>query len=259
MRIEGIAVITGGASGIGAACCRELAACGAKVVVVDRELDRAREVASEISGRAWRIDVADEVATEAGAAAIEGEIGPVDVLVNSAGVLQIPVRPTELTMAAYDDVVRVDQRGTYVASVAFGRRMVTRRRGAIINIASIAGMRSMPLHAYSPAKAAVIATTECLAAEWGPAQVRVNAVSPGYTRTPALQEAIDKGQRDPSALAGNSALGRLVEPLEIAKVVAFLASPLASAITGANVPVDCGWLVAPSWHTYGGLRAPGNA
>ena len=259
MRIEGIAVIIGGASGIGAACCRELAACGAKVVVVDRELDRAREVASEISGRAWRIDVADEVATEAGAAAIEGEIGPVDVLVNSAGVLQIPVRPTELTMAAYDDVVRVDQRGTYVASVAFGRRMVTRRRGAIINIASIAGMRSMPLHAYSPAKAAVIATTECLAAEWGPAQVRVNAVSPGYTRTPALQEAIDKGQRDPSALAGNSALGRLVEPLEIAKVVAFLASPLASAITGANVPVDCGWLVAPSWHTYGGLRAPGNA
>jgi NAD(P)-dependent dehydrogenase (short-subunit alcohol dehydrogenase family) len=259
MRIEGIAVVTGGASGIGAACCRELAACGAKVVVVDRELDRAREVASEISGRAWRIDVADEVATEAGAAAIEGEVGPVDVLVNSAGVLQIPVRPTELTMAAYDDVVRVDQRGTYVASVAFGRRMVARRRGAIINIASIAGMRSMPLHAYSPAKAAVIATTECLAAEWGPAQVRVNAVSPGYTRTPALQEAIDKGQRDPSALAGNSALGRLVEPLEIAKVVAFLASPLASAITGANVPVDCGWLVAPSWHTYGGLRAPGNA
>jgi NAD(P)-dependent dehydrogenase (short-subunit alcohol dehydrogenase family) len=259
MRIEGIAVITGGASGIGAACCREFAACGAQVVVVDRELNRAEEVASEISGRAWRIDVADEAATEAGAAAIEGEVGPVDILVNSAGIIQIPMRPTELTMAAYDDVVRVDQRGTYVASVAFGRRMVARRRGAIINIASVAGMRSMPLHAYAPAKAAVIATTECLAAEWGPAQVRVNAVSPGYTRTPALQAAIEKGQRDPSALAGNSALGRLVEPSEIAKVVVFLASPLASAITGANVPVDCGWLVAPSWHTYGGLRAPGNA
>ena len=117
----------------------------------------------------------------------------------------------------------------------------------------------MPLHAYGPAKAAVIATTECLAAEWGPAQVRVNAVSPGYTRTPAVAGGDrSSGERDPSALAGNSALGRLVEPSEIAKVVAFLASPLASAITGANVPVDCGWLVAPSWHTYGGLRAPGN-
>ena len=182
MKIEGIAVVTGGASGIGAACCRELSASGANVVVLDRELSRAEEVAKEIGGRAWQADVGDEKATEACAAAIEAEIGSVEVLVNSAGIIQIPVRPTELTMAAYDDVIRVDQRGTYVASVAFGRRMVSRRRGAIINIASVAGMRSMPLHAYGPAKAAVIATTECLAAEWGPAQVRVNAVSPGYTR-----------------------------------------------------------------------------
>lgn len=259
MKIEGIAVVTGGASGIGAACCQELAANGAKVVVFDRNLGHAEAVAKEIGGRAWRGDVADETVTEACAAAIEAEIGPVEILVNSAGIIQVPVRPTEMSMAVYDDVVRVDQRGTYVACVAFGRRMVGRRRGAIINIASVAGMRSMPLHAYAPAKAAVIAITECLAAEWGPAQVRVNTVSPGYTRTPALQTAIDRGERDPSALAGNSALGRLVEPSEIAKVVTFLASPLASAMTGANVPVDCGWLVAPSWHTYGGLRAPGNA
>ena len=115
-------------------------------------------------------------------------------------------------------------------------------------------MRSMPLHAYAPAKAAVIAITECLAAEWGPAQVRVNAVSPGYTRTPPLQAAIERGERDVSALAGNAALGRLVEPDEVARVVAFLAGPEASAITGVNLPVDCGWLLAPSWHTYGGLR-----
>ena len=144
MKIEGIAVVTGGASGIGAACCRELSASGANVVVLDRELSRAEEVAKEIGGRAWQADVGDEKATEACAAAIEAEIGPVEVLVNSAGIIQIPVRPTELTMAAYDDVIRVDQRGTYVASVAFGRRMVSRRRGAIINIASVAGMRSMP-------------------------------------------------------------------------------------------------------------------
>ena len=105
-------------------------------------------------------------------------------------------------------------------------------------------------------QAAVISITECLAAEWGPSQVRVNAVSPGYTRTPALQGAIDKGQRDINALKGNSALGRMVEPDEIAKAVAFLAGPDAEAITGVNLPVDCGWLVTPSWPTYGGLRAP---
>jgi NAD(P)-dependent dehydrogenase (short-subunit alcohol dehydrogenase family) len=96
--------------------------------------------------------------------------------------------------------------------------------------------------------------TECLAAEWGPNGVRVNAVSPGYTLTPALQDAIDKRQRDPARLIENSALGRLVTPDDVASVVAFLVGPGAAAITGVNIPVDCGWLVATSWHTYGGLR-----
>src|SRR5271168_2117061 len=101
MRIEGIAVVTGGASGIGAACCRELAANGAKVVVLDRDLAHAESMAKEVGGRAWRVDVGDEKATEAGATAIEKEIGPVDVLVNSAGIIQVPLRPTEMSMAAY--------------------------------------------------------------------------------------------------------------------------------------------------------------
>jgi NAD(P)-dependent dehydrogenase (short-subunit alcohol dehydrogenase family) len=138
----------------------------------------------------------------------------------------------------------------------FGLLMVARRRGSIVNIASVAGMRSMPLHSYAPAKAAVIAMTECLAAEWGPAQVRVNAVSPGYTRTPALQGAIDKGERDASTLERSAALGRMVEPVDIARAVAFLVGPEASSITGVNLPVDCGWLVAGSWSSYGGLRQP---
>ncbi len=253
-RIQGIAVVTGGASGIGAACCRVLAEGGAMVAVLDRDEARANGLAAEINGKAWVADVSDEKAMEACAGAIEAAVGPVNVLVNSAGVIQIPVAPEELAMSAWDDVVRIDQRGTYVASVAFGRRMATRGRGSIVNIASVAGMRSMPLHAYAPAKAAVIATTECLAAEWGRSGVRVNAVSPGYTLTPALQAAIDKGERDVSALNANSALGRLVTPEDVARAVAFLASDDASAITGINLPVDCGWLVAPSWHTYGGIR-----
>lgn len=257
VKITGVAVVTGGASGIGAACCRELAARGAKVAVLDLPGVSAGALAREIGGKAYEADVGDEIGFEAVAARVEAELGPVQVLVNSAGVIQVPLRPTELSMECWDDVVKIDQRGTYVACVAFGKRMAEHRQGSIVNIASIAGMRSMPLHAYAPAKAAVIAITECLAAEWGPAGVRVNAVSPGYTRTPALQAAIDRGQRDVSALAANAALGRLVEPEEIARVVAFLCSDEASAITGANLPVDCGWLVAPSWHTYGGLRPPG--
>ena len=251
--LSGVAVVTGGASGIGLACCRELAQRGATIALVDRD-QRAHDVAKEFGGRAWIVDIADDDAVERCAAQIESEFGAPEVLVNSAGIIQVPLPPEQLSMRVWDDVIRIDQRGTYVACVAFGKRMAARRRGSIINIASIAGMRSMPLHAYAPAKAAVISITECLAAEWGPAQVRVNAVAPGHTRTPALQDAIDKGERDIAMLENQNAFGRLVEPVEIARVVAFLASAEASAITGATIPVDCGWLVTPSWHGYGGLR-----
>lgn len=248
-----VAVVTGGASGIGLACCRELSRRGATIVMLDRH-KRTHDLAQEVGGRAWVVDVADEAAMGICAAQIEAELGPPDVLVNSAGIIQVPQPPQHLSMQTWDEVVRIDQRGTYVACVAFGTGMVARRSGSIVNIASVAGMRSMPLHAYSPAKAAVISMTQCLAAEWGPAQVRVNAVAPGYTRTPALQAAIDKGERDPSALEQSSAMGRLVEAEEIARAVAFLASDEASAITGVCLPVDCGWLVAGSWQGYGGLR-----
>ncbi len=250
-----VRVVTGGASGIGAACARKFAQDGGGLLaVVDRDIARAQAVANEIGGRAYALDVGDERAVEACAETIERECGPVGVLVNSAGIIQIPVRPYELPMERWDDIVRVDQRGTYVACTAFARAMIARGRGSIVNIASIAGMRSMPLHAYAPAKAAVISMTACLAAEWGPAGVRVNAVSPGYTLTPALQDAIDRGERDVSNLSNNAALKRLVTPEEIAAVVAFLASDAASAMTGVNVPVDCGWLAATPWNTYGGLR-----
>jgi NAD(P)-dependent dehydrogenase (short-subunit alcohol dehydrogenase family) len=250
-----IVVVTGGASGIGAACCEVLAARGWRLVAADIELEGAKAVAARIGGAAVFLDVADEAGAEALAQRLNAELGPVRGLVNSAGVIQRPVRPGALDMKAWDHVVRVDQRGTYIACRAFGRRMAARGGGAIVNIASIAGMRSMPLHAYAPAKAAVISMTQCLAAEWGPSRVRVNTVSPGYTRTPALQQAIERGERDPSALEDNAALGRLIEPREVALAVAFLLSDDAGAITGVNLPVDAGWLVAPSWHTYGGLRA----
>jgi NAD(P)-dependent dehydrogenase (short-subunit alcohol dehydrogenase family) len=113
-----ISVVTGGASGIGAACVRELAGSGDLVVVVDRDLAKAKTVAAEFGGRAYAADVGDENSVDACAAAIERECGPVDVLINSAGIIQVPVRPHDLPMSSWDDVVRVDQRGTYVAGAA---------------------------------------------------------------------------------------------------------------------------------------------
>lgn len=254
---RGVVVVTGGASGIGAACSAVLARQGWFVVVADIAEDPGRAIAAQVGGEFLAIDVGDEQAVEVAATRAEELHGPVRALVNSAGVIQKPLRPEDLSMETWDRVVHIDQRGTYVACLAFGRRMAARGDGgAIVNIASVAGSRSMPLHSYTPAKAAVISMTACLAAAWGRDGIRVNSVSPGYTATPALQAEIDAGRRDVSLLAGNATLNRLVRPDEIGEAVAFLLSPAASAITGIDLPVDCGWLAGSTWNTYGGLPSP---
>lgn len=247
-------VVTGGASGIGAACARMFARQGATVLVADRNIEAARKLADEIGGRALALDVADEDSVRNAAEEAKSFGEPVDVLVNSAGVLQRTLPPEELTLKEWDFVARVDLRGTYLCCVEFGSQMVARGKGAIVNIASVAGMRSGPLHSYGPAKAGVISLSECLAAEWGPKGVRVNTVSPGFTVTPALQKGIDNQTLTEGAMAGATALGRLARAEEIAAAVVFLGSDLASGITGANLPVDCGYLVATPWVSYGGLR-----
>ncbi len=254
-----LAVVTGGASGIGRACAELLLAQGATVAIADLDPGGTSAVAGEIGCHGYAIDVASASAIESLAQQIELERGPVGMLVNSAGIIQgDTVAPQDISMDTYDRVFQVNLRGTYAACVAFGRRMAARQRGVILNIASIAGMRSTPLHAYGPMKAAVIQLTENLAAEWGPSGVRVNCLSPGPVLTPALQDAIDKGQRDRTRIQNSMATGQLVLPREIAQAAGFLLSDEASAITGVNLPVDNGWLVASSWVPFGGLRARPN-
>ena len=249
-----MAVVTGGASGIGLACAQRLAKAGARVAVLDRNAEAAAQAAASVDGWALEVDVGEDASVERAAARVL-EAGGADILVNCAGVLQRTLPPGTLSMREWDFVVRIDLRGTYLCCAAFGVAMTKRRRGAIVNIASVAGMRSGPLHAYAPAKAAVISLTECLAAEWGPAGVRVNCVSPGFTQTPALDRGFATGTLDQQQLASQSVLGRLVAPEEIANAVAFLASDLASAVTGVNLAVDAGYLVAGSWQAYSELRA----
>ena len=192
-------LITGGASGIGEACARLMAARGAVALIAargavaliaDREHEAAQAVAADIGGHAVAMDVADEASVEAAVADLERDVGTIDVAINSAGVLQRPLPPEELTMKEWDLVTHIDWRGSYLVCAAAGRRMAGRGRGSIVNIASVSGMRSAPLHGYGPAKAAIISLTECLAAEWGPSGVRVNTVSPGFTRTPALEKSL---------------------------------------------------------------------
>lgn len=246
-----ISIVTGGASGIGLACVHNLLARGDQVIVLD--LPNTWNTETAPNALFYECDVTDEAALRALAERIEQQHGPVCTLVNSAGIIQPKLPPERLDMSLWDKVIAVDQRGTYLCCALFGARMAAHGSGAIVNIASITGSRSVPLHAYAPAKAAVISITQCLAVEWGRSGVRVNSVSPGYTLTPALQAAIDRGDRNVDELANPTALGRLIDPKEVADAVAFLTSPQATAITGIDLPVDAGWLVGAPWQTYGGV------
>ncbi len=248
------ALVTGGASGIGLACAELLAARGARIVLADLDEAHARRAAAALDAHPLGFDVADRAAVAAAHAQLAAAGIEIDLLVNSAGIVQSPEPPERLATDDFRRVVAIDFEGTYHCCAEFGSAMARRGRGAIVNIASVAGMRSMPLHAYSPAKAAVISLTECLAAEWGRSGVRVNCVSPGYTVTAALQRQIDLGLRDPARLKQHSALGVLIAPADIARVIAFLLSDEAAVITGANLAADAGWLVAGSWATFGGVR-----
>lgn len=248
------ALVTGAASGIGMACAICLAQAGAIVIIADRNESAATEVASSLSGISMGMDVGDEASVNQVAEAVHARFGALDILINSAGVLQRTLPPDQLSLKEWDFVSRVDLRGTYLCCSVFGSAMAKRGQGCIVNIASVAGMRSGPLHSYGPAKAGVISLTEGLAGEWGPKSVRVNCISPGFTHTPALDKGFSTQTLAQDQLISSSALGRLVEAEEIANAALFLSSAMASAITGVNLAVDAGYLVATPWAAYGGLR-----
>ncbi|MEO1199226.1 MAG: SDR family oxidoreductase [Pseudomonadota bacterium] len=246
------ALVTGGGSGIGRATAQALRGAGADVTIADRA-EEAAETAIGLGTAFASLDVADEEQVEALAEQLETSGRPVDVLVTCAGVLQRTLPPDELTWKEWDLVTAVHQRGTFACCRAFGARMAKRSEGTIVLVSSIAGLRAGPLHAYGPAKAAIAHLASCLAAEWGPKNVRVNAVAPGFTETEALRRGIEDGTLESDRMAQNSALGRLVSPDEIAATILFLTSPLASAITGITLPVDAGHMCASDWTVYGGL------
>jgi NAD(P)-dependent dehydrogenase (short-subunit alcohol dehydrogenase family) len=255
-----IAVITGGASGIGEACARRLAKAGDFVIVADVHEALGAQVAADIvrgGGQAafLALDVASEASVVTLGELIASRHGTVGALVNSAGVLQMPAPITEYPLADHDRLWQINYRGTYLCCREFGPRMAQAGRGSIVNIASVIGpYRAAPLLAYAPAKAAIPALTALLAGEFGPANVRVNAVAPGTTLTPPNRHRFETGLRDPAVWTRPSCLNRIAMPEEIAEGVHFLASDAASAITGVTLPIDCGWLAGEAWAPYGGLR-----
>lgn len=256
-----VAVVTGGGSGIGEAAARRLAKAGHRIAVLDIDPAKGEAVAGSIaagSGNAqfWRCDVTDATAIRAVASDIEPDFGSVEILVNSGGILQNATRVLDMSLVEAERILRVNYLGTVACCQVFGRSMKERKRGSIINLASINSFRCSAQPAYEATKTAIVLLTETLAAELGPYQVRVNAVAPGYTLTPAMQARIDSGQRDPKAVTAATALGRFVLPADVAEAIHFLCSEAASAITGITLPIDAGWLAATAYRSWAAQPAP---
>lgn len=252
-----IAVVIGGGNGIGAATARVMATRGWQVVAADLDGAGAARVAAEIGGLGLELDVTDSAAMTAAAARIEAEVGPISALVVSSGAFQDSYPPHRMPDADWARVMRVNLDGTWAANRIFGTAMARRGRGAIVNIASVTGLFSSPLLAYGTSKTAVIGLSRNLAGEWGRSGVRVNSVSPGVTLVERIRKHRSDGTRYYGADFGShAAMGRSVEPPEVAEAVEFLCSDRASAITGIDLPVDCGWLTAAPWEMFGGPRAP---
>jgi 2-hydroxycyclohexanecarboxyl-CoA dehydrogenase len=245
VRLEGkTALVTGGASGIGAATARRLAAEGARVAIGDLDEEGAGAVAGELDGFACAMDVADAESVRTGVAAAVSRLGEIDVLVNNAGTDRFAffVNTDE---ELWDFVLGVNLRGVLAVTHAVLPAMQQRRTGAIVNVASEAGrVGSQGSAVYSAAKAGVIGFTKAVAREAARYRVRCNAVAPGPIETPLLNAAPallgEVGERLKQAMVNTTALGRAGEPEEVAAAIAYLASDDASYVTGQTLNVSGG-------------------
>jgi NAD(P)-dependent dehydrogenase (short-subunit alcohol dehydrogenase family) len=234
-----VAVVAGGANGIGAACAQLLAASGARVVVVDRETPAELPA----GGEAIELDVTDEAAIDAAMAHVVEMNGRLDVLVASAGIA-IRRPATELSLADWQAVVDVNLTGVFLCARSAARHMIAAGGGRIVTIASVLGVVGggvYPNISYQAAKGGVINLTRALALEWAPYGIRVNSVAPTYVRTRLVAGLM----ADPELLGEierRTPLGRLAEPEEVADAVLFLAGRGSAMVTGHVLAVDGGYL-----------------
>jgi 2,3-dihydro-2,3-dihydroxybenzoate dehydrogenase len=247
-----VALVTGAAGGIGEAVVRVLGERGATVAAVDRDEDHLAEVVAKMRAdgldvRAFRADVTSSPEVEAVVESVEQQLGPLDYLVNAAGVLRLS-RATALTDADWALTFAVNTTGVFFVSRAVVNRMVPRSRGAVVTIASnAAGTARVEMSAYAASKAAATMFTKCLGLEVARHGIRCNLVAPGSTDTPMLSSMWRDDSGPASSIEGNPdayrvgiPLGRLAAPSNVADAVVFLLSDQAAHITMHDLTVDGG-------------------
>ena len=240
-----IALVTGAARGIGRACALALAQAGADVALGLRDARTGGDLAKEIEGlgrRALRLQMdmtrLAEVRQAIDVAA--AHFGRLDILVNNAGLA--PENPAEdVREEDFDLTLAVNLKGTFFASQTAGRVMIRQKYGRIVNLGSQAGFVALPTESvYCMTKAAISHLTRCLAVEWAPHNVTVNAVAPTFIRTPGTAECLASDAFRADVLS-RIPLGRIGEPMEVAAAVVYLVSPAAALITGTTLLIDGGW------------------
>ena len=243
MRLENkTAIVTGGGSGFGAGIARILSREGARVMVADIDADAAAQVAAEIGGIAQQADVSDGASVAAMTQAALDAWGGIDILVNNAGITHLPAPMEDVTEADFDRVLAVNVKSVYLTAREIVPRMKAAGRGAILNIASTAGLSPRPrLNWYNASKGWMITATKTMAVELAPDGVRVNALCPVAGETPLLKSFM--GEDTPEIRAkflSTIPLGRFSTPQDMGEAAAFLCSDAASMITGVALEVDGG-------------------
>ena len=243
MRLRGkTAIVTGAGSGFGAGIARKFAAEGAKVMVADINTAAARTVADEIGGISQTVDVADAASVATLADAARAAFGDPDILVNNAGVTHLPAPLDTIGEAEFDRVFLVNCKSVYLTARAFVPAMKSRGTGAILNVASTAGLSPRPrLNWYNASKGWMITATKTMAVELAPEGVRVNAICPVAGETPLLKSFM--GEDTPEMRAkflSTIPMGRFSTPEDMGNAAAFLCSDEAAMITGVALEVDGG-------------------
>lgn len=236
-----MAVVTGGGSGIGWATCGRLRSDGFQLGVLDLDGERAAAAAGD--GVGVGADVSHPEQVERAFAAIEERLGPVDLLVNNAGITgsASATRLHETPLGEWDRVVAVNVRGLYLCSRQALASMVPRRSGHIITVASVAGMVPFPGRAaYSVSKGAALLLAKSIAVDYAADGIRSNAVCPGMTETPMTSWRLDQPELR-AAIESRIPLGRVAQPHDIANAISALASERMSYVTGHGLVVDGGW------------------